>query len=135
MVSFVTSCHGDTKISSLSARWALSNRFGVGLQSVRFPRIGNSFSFPSGDSCMRIAKSALLSLCISGLLAFAGAHANGPINANGDDDLKPSAKGWGEGQAFSKPDNNAKPGGGGSSNGINYHGGPLILGTTHVYYI
>lgn len=84
---------------------------------------------------MRIAKSALLSLCISGLFAFAVAHANGPIDANGDGDLKPSGKGWGEGQAFSKPDNNAKPGGGGTSNGINYHGGPLILGTTHVYYI
>jgi len=84
---------------------------------------------------MRIAKSALLSLCISGLFAFAVAHANGPIDANGDGDLKPSGKGWGEGQAFSKPDNNAKPGGGGNTNGINYHGGPVILGTTHVYYI
>ncbi len=29
----------------------------------------------------------------------------------------------------------AKPGGGGGSNGIFYHGGPLILGTTNVYYI
>jgi len=85
---------------------------------------------------MRIAKSALLSLCISGLFAFTVAHANGPIDANGNGDLKPSGKGWGEGQAFSKPDNNGKPvGGGGNTNGINYHGGPVILGTTHVYYI
>ena len=79
---------------------------------------------------MRFKKSTLLSLCISSALAFGMAHANGPIQ--GDGDLKPSGKGWGEGDAFSKPTGNAKPGG---SNGINYHGGPLILGTTHVYYI
>jgi len=79
---------------------------------------------------MRFKKSALLSLCISSALAFGMAHANGPIQ--GDGDLKPSGKGWGEGDAFSKPTGNGKPT---SSNGINYHGGPLILGTTHVYYI
>jgi hypothetical protein len=29
----------------------------------------------------------------------------------------------------------SRPGGGGAANGISYHGGPLILGTTNVYYI
>src|ERR1051325_10318255 len=29
----------------------------------------------------------------------------------------------------------AKPGGGAAGNGIRYHGGPVMLGTTHIYYI
>src|SRR5262245_7732388 len=29
----------------------------------------------------------------------------------------------------------AKPGGGGGTNGIFYHGGPVMLGTTTMYYI
>lgn len=46
-------------------------------------------------------------------------------------DLKPNGRGTGLYNAF------AKPGGGGKtpSNGINYHGGPVMLGTTTVYYI
>ena len=62
-----------------------------------------------------------------------------------EDDLVPSGKGWGNRAeptpGFVTHGNNgngqARPGGGGSSgsNGINYHGGPVMLGTTNVYYI
>jgi hypothetical protein len=46
-------------------------------------------------------------------------------------DRQPTGKGWGE-----APKNNAHAGGGHlSGNGISYHGGPLMLGATNVYYI
>jgi hypothetical protein len=59
-----------------------------------------------------------------------------------EDDLVPTGKGWGEraaptpgyvihGNGNAHGQTNSKLVG----NGINYHGGPLILGTTHVYYI
>ena len=52
-----------------------------------------------------------------------------------DDELMPTGKGWGQrvppGLA-KQPPGNAKPQG---NNGIFYHGGPLILGTTNTYYI
>jgi hypothetical protein len=52
-----------------------------------------------------------------------------------DDELMPTGKGWGQrvppGLA-KQPPGNAKPAG---NNGIFYHGGPLILGTTKAYYI
>src|SRR5258708_2589610 len=51
-----------------------------------------------------------------------------------DDELMPTGKGWGQrvppGQAKQAP--GAKPSG---NNGIFYHGGPVILGTTNAYYI
>jgi Phosphate-induced protein 1 conserved region len=55
-------------------------------------------------------------------------------------DLVPTGKGWGERADHAPPRVNenasapghAKPSG---NNGISYHGGPLILGTTHAYYI
>jgi len=58
----------------------------------------------------------------------------GQVVRGNADELVPNGKGWGvraePGKA--KP---ARPGGGGSSNGIFYHGGPLILGTVPIYYI
>lgn len=82
---------------------------------------------------MRSFKLTALAAGIASL-AFSLSAAAGAINPNSD--LVPTGKGWGEGQAFSSPHGNAKPSGGGaSSNGINYHGGPVMLGTTSVYYI
>lgn len=49
-------------------------------------------------------------------------------------ELAPTGKGWGV--ALDHSTGKAKPGGGGtSSNGIFYHGGPVMLGTVNVYYI
>jgi len=66
------------------------------------------------------------------------------IRARADQpDLAPNGRGIGtlnhpnNGNGNSQdPPGQAKPGGGGaSSNGINYHGGPVLHGTTNVYYI
>jgi hypothetical protein len=65
----------------------------------------------------------------------------GVIKKHKDDktrDLAPTGKGWGENRPEASPlaqgqaPGKARPVKG---NGINYHGGPLILGTTKVYYI
>ncbi len=50
-------------------------------------------------------------------------------------DLVPTGKGWGE--AVDHSNNGNKPGSNRpqGSNGINYHGGPVMLGTVPVYYI
>jgi len=85
----------------------------------------------------------LLVLGCAGLLV-GGVQAAQVLGPDDDEpDLVPSGKGWGE-RATPTPgyvthgNGQAKPGGGGSggaSNGINYHGGPVMLGTTSVYYI
>jgi len=77
---------------------------------------------------------ALLGLSTSG--AFA-AQVLGPDTDEGD--LVPTGKGWGE-RAYPTPHHNdhANPNGAAgktTANGINYHGGPVMLGTTSVYYI
>ena len=51
--------------------------------------------------------------------------------AGQDDELVPTGKGWGQ-----RPDSWAAPGKAKpTGTGINYHGGPVMLGTTNVYYI
>ena len=88
----------------------------------------------------------LFALSCAGLLA-ASVHAAQVLGPDDDEpDLVPTGKGWGE-RATPTPgyvthgnngnaNGQAKPGGGGGgANGINYHGGPVILGTTNVYYI
>ena len=76
-------------------------------------------------------------LCLVTFTAFAA-----PVLPPDPDesDLVPTGKGWGE-RAYPAPHrvnpNPNAPGQAGktSSNGIFYHGGPLILGTTNAYYI
>lgn len=70
-------------------------------------------------------------LCFSFL--FATAVNAGVVRQSGDDDLVPTGKGWGEHHAAGQLTSKARPGT--CSNGICYHGGPLILGTTNAYYI
>ena len=78
-------------------------------------------------------------LCMLTSVAF-GAQVLAP-NSD-EDDLVPTGKGWGE-RAAPTPgytdhgNGNAHSQAPGriSGSGINYHGGPLILGTTHIYYI
>jgi hypothetical protein len=83
-------------------------------------------------------------LCAAGLLCLMTSTAfAAQVVAPGADeaDLVPTGKGWGE-RAYPAPPRvnenananaagHAKP----SNNGIFYHGGPLILGTTRAYYI
>jgi hypothetical protein len=77
-------------------------------------------------------------LCLMTSTAFA-AQILGP--GSDESDLVPTGKGWGE-RAYPAPPRvnenadanaagHAKP----SNNGVFYHGGPLILGNTHAYYI
>ena len=75
-------------------------------------------------------------LCLVTSTAFA-AQVLGP-NSN-EDDLVPTGKGWGE-RAYpapprADPNGNASGKQGPNNTGIFYHGGPLILGGTNVYYI
>jgi hypothetical protein len=71
----------------------------------------------------------------------------GAVNAAGvlapdsdEDDLVPNGKGWGERAYPAHPNGNANGNANGqgshkAGSGINYHGGPVMLGTTNVYYI
>ena len=80
---------------------------------------------------------AVALLCVMTSAAFAA-----EVLAPGleEDDLVPTGKGWGE-RAAPTPGfvthGNGKAGkpGSATANGINYHGGPVMLGTTNVYYI
>jgi hypothetical protein len=82
-------------------------------------------------------------------LAFSVSTAvNGASLLTSDQELVPTGKGWGErpapapgpgqgmGQGQGQPQGQGKPSRPTrGSNGIDYHGGPVILGTTNVYYI
>jgi hypothetical protein len=72
-----------------------------------------------------------LALGLSGLIV---ASASAQVTMGGDPEFVPTGKGWGEhhAQGTSNPNGQAKPA---SGNGITYHGGPVMLGTTNVYYI
>ncbi len=83
-----------------------------------------------------ISSALALSAIATALFAASAAYANNGNGNGNDDELVPSGKGYGQ-----RPDD-WQPGGAGAggkaaagSNGINYHGGPVILGTTNVYYI
>jgi hypothetical protein len=67
---------------------------------------------------------------VVGLLLLANAAMAQVVR--GGDELAPNGKGWGVQQAPGKA-RPTKPGG--SNNGISYHGGPVMLGTTNVYYV
>ena len=82
-------------------------------------------------------------LCAGGLLwlMMSTAFAAQVLVPDADEpDLVPTGKGWGERADHAPPRVNenanapghAKPSG---NNGISYHGGPVILGTTNAYYI
>jgi len=80
--------------------------------------------------------AAVFCISILGVITFTNASA-GVIRPDNEEaaDLVPNGKGWGEPPLHGQ--GNAKSSGGATttSNGINYHGGPVILGTTNVYYI
>jgi hypothetical protein len=67
-------------------------------------------------------------------LAFAGWVNAAAINpSTSDDDLAPTGKGWGERATPAQAGGNKAPPQG--TNGISYHGGPVILNGTNIYYI
>ncbi|HEY2815953.1 MAG TPA: hypothetical protein VGK44_02350, partial [Casimicrobiaceae bacterium] len=80
----------------------------------------------------------LVAASVACLLAGA-ANAAGVLAPDEDEgDLVPSGKGWGQRAYPEHPNGNAHgqaSHGGPKGSGINYHGGPVILGTTNVYYI
>jgi hypothetical protein len=92
----------------------------------------------------RVAISAFAVSCAA--VAVSSAVNAGTVRADVDE-LVPTGKGWGErpapgpgpgegaGQGQGQPQGNGKPNRPSGGNGIDYHGGPLILGTTNVYYI
>jgi hypothetical protein len=84
-----------------------------------------------------------LLLCVMNLMFVASSHAGVARDEHGKavehvppvdvTDLMPSGKGWGQ-----RPVSGMARGSGTTTkytNGISYHNGPLILGTTNVYYI
>ena len=86
--------------------------------------------------------SRLLTVAVLALLASAAHSAQVLAPAADDDDLVPTGKGWGERATpvpgFVTHGNNGNGNAQGrrvTGNGINYHGGPVMLGSTNVYYI
>jgi hypothetical protein len=94
-------------------------------------------------------KRILSTLALSCLAAiFAGGASAAAVLPLDDDegDLVPTGKGWGERSQHSQGKGNGNGGGTGQgqgqgsasvqgANGISYHGGPVMVGTTNVYYI
>ncbi len=78
----------------------------------------------------KLAFKTLAASAVAAIFA-SGAYAAGVLGPDSDEELVPTGKGWGERAQPGHAKPNARP----STNGINYHGGPLILGTTNVYYI
>jgi len=83
------------------------------------------------------------SLCVAvvAALSASGAYAAQVLGPDTDeDDLVPTGKGWGQ-RNYPTPHQNdhANPNGNAGKtaigSGINYHGGPVMLGTTKAYYI
>jgi hypothetical protein len=78
--------------------------------------------------------------------AISSTVSGAPVRANVDE-LVPTGKGWGQrpapgpgpgegaGQGQGQARGQGKPSHNGGSNGIDYHGGALMLGTPNVYYI
>lgn len=91
---------------------------------------------------MQLKVSTIIGATLLNLLALPSAQAElirGAVLQNThkawEVDNRPTGKGWGEkppaGQGYAVATGRKNSG----ANGINYHGGPLILGTTNVYYI
>jgi len=82
--------------------------------------------------------SIITSVCAISML-FIGSVSAGVIRTHGaaERDYVPTGKGWGVPDLSPPGQKGAKGGGHGPSknNGIFYHGGPVMLGTSNIYYI
>ncbi|HEX9102724.1 MAG TPA: hypothetical protein VF997_10995, partial [Polyangia bacterium] len=78
-------------------------------------------------------------LAISTAILLAGCTGEAPIDdtaaAINGGDLAPSGRGFITRDAAAQAQAGSHGGGGTSSNGISYHGGPVMLGTVNIYYI
>jgi hypothetical protein len=91
---------------------------------------------------MRKLTVLALALAWAAMTAAAAANAASILPLDDDEeDLVPTGKGWGERPA-PKPDKDgggakgkAGTGGKAKTTGMSYHGGPVMVGTTNVYYI
>lgn len=77
----------------------------------------------------------IITLSAVAMLIVAGVQASEIRPPHGDEpDWAPTGKGWGEPHA-GKKDAQRSARSKTTTNGINYHGGPVMLGTTNLYYI
>ena len=74
----------------------------------------------------RLAAATVIGACA------ASVNAASIVPPDEDEELVPTGKGWGQRAAPGHANGRAQ---GNGSTGISYHGGPVILGTTSVYYI
>jgi len=86
----------------------------------------NGMNRNSNPRTMRFKAVILLSIVLTGSLAFAQ-----PLRRS--DDLVPSGKGWGMTQQ--DPSSDFSIGTAFTTNGITYHGGPVMWGNVNVYFI
>lgn len=89
---------------------------------------------------MHTCSTVVMALSVAGLFAAAAQAGTVRQVSTGEAELAPSGKGWGVPRALSPEEieqlqQPAGPAAKARTNGISYHGGPLILGTTNVYYI
>lgn len=80
----------------------------------------------------RLAATVILAASV---FALAGAVQAAEVRHGKDEHLKPNGKGWGELDPTGETEKNAAKFSRLSNNGILYHGGPVMLGQTNVYYI
>ncbi len=88
---------------------------------------------------IRIALSSVLIFALGGCLDMDTQDLGSQTQDVRNPDIRPNGHGGGTAISFAKGGGKGGGGGGGghhsTSNGINYHGGPVMLGTTNVYYI
>lgn len=80
-------------------------------------------------------RSAATAVLVAGLFAWTGAVRAAEVRHQEDEHLKPNGKGWGELDPSGSTAKNAEKFSSISTNGILYHGGPIMPGTVNMYYI
>lgn len=83
---------------------------------------------------MRLETCSKTLFTLLGLIVAGSANAGVTRDQDTESHYVPTGKGWGEHHGLQQGQA-GKTSSATSSNGISYHGGPVILGTTNVYYI
>jgi hypothetical protein len=68
-------------------------------------------------------------------LVYASASYAGPVKVDANSVFKPTGKGFGELDSVASEHAAAKPGGNAGASNLSYHGGPVMVAPTNVYYI